>query len=196
MLLRTHLSLELFHAPNLHPIGSNLRLFEEGPDFAHLGVVGCDNTDMFILYGDSSHAWDIKARRWLLTQRKAPLLLQRLNVRLDLCCFQYIEKRGRACFPFVLSLHCMENDRNAASAEPIPSQTGTCNDRVGTWFKFILVELLVGVPKDGVMGTEVFDKLHHAAKGQKSCKGGKPSTYVMPLICDSSYTFISQRRSR
>jgi hypothetical protein len=55
--LRTHLSLELFHAPNFHPIGSNFRFPEESPDFARLGVVRCDNTDILILYEGSGHSW-------------------------------------------------------------------------------------------------------------------------------------------
>ena len=88
---------------------------------------------------------EYKSSTWLHTQRKRLVLLQRLNVFFDLCSFLYIEKRGRTCFPFILSLHRMENYRDALSAEPIPSQTGTCNDRVSAWLKFTLVELLVGI---------------------------------------------------
>jgi hypothetical protein len=68
----------------------------------------------------------------------------------------------------------MENDRDTGSAEPIPSQTGTCNDRISAWLEFILVKLLVWVRKDGVMGAEVFEELDHAARSQRSSKSGKP----------------------
>ena len=77
---------------------------------------------------------------------------------------------------------------DARSGEPIPSQTGTCNDRVGTWWKFTLVKLLVGILKDGVIGVEVFGKLDY--------REGRSSTYVTPLICDSSYILISKSRSK
>jgi len=88
-------------------------------------------------------------------------LPQRLNVRFNLCSFQYIKKKEGE-LASLSSFPCIAwKIGDAGGAEP---RTGTCNDRVGKWWKFTLVKLLVGILKDGVIGAEVFDKLDHTGK--------------------------------